>query len=115
MPPDSAHLANVLGLDCHLVEQTKPLGTGHALAQVRGLLSDHRGNILVINSDAPLISPDTLRALKLRHESTQSCLTLLTCIEPPAEDMGRVVLGEDGGVVIYSGKGRSEGRRCDGL
>ena len=99
VPPDSPRLADVIGHDCHLVEQAEPLGTGHALAQARGLLGDFRGNILVINGDAPLITSDTLSALKRRHESAQSCLTLLTCAEPPSEDMGRVARGKDGGVV----------------
>ena len=36
VPPDSSHLAGVLGPDCRLVEQTNPLGTGHALAQAPG-------------------------------------------------------------------------------
>ncbi len=98
VPPDSSRLADVLGPDCRLVEQAEPLGTGHALAQARGLLGDYRGNILVINGDAPLITSDTLSALKRRHESDQGCLTLLTCAEPPSEDMGRVARGADGGV-----------------
>ena len=96
VPPDSSLLADVLGRDCRLVEQSEPLGTGHALLQAKRLLDDYRGNILVINGDAPLITSDTLSALARRHQSVEGCLTFLTCSELPAEDMGRVVRGEDG-------------------
>ncbi len=99
VPPDSSHLADVLGPGCRLVEQAEPLGTGHAMTQARALLGDYRGNILVVNGDAPLITSDTLCALMRQHESALSCLTLLTCSEPPAEDMGRVARGEDGRVL----------------
>ena len=98
VPPDSSQIADALGPGCCPVEQAEPLGTGHAVAQARGLLGDFRGNILVVNGDAPLITPETFTALRFHHESTRSCITLLTCSDLPSDDMGRVVRWEDGEV-----------------
>lgn len=98
VPPDSSQIADALGDGICLVEQDEPLGTGHAVAQARAALGDFQGNVLVINGDAPLITPDTLSALRTSHESAQNCFTMLTCSEPPSEDMGRV-MRDDGGEV----------------
>ena len=68
------------------------------MLQARVALGDFRGNILVINGDAPLITSDTLSALRLRHEAAQGCVTMLTCSELPSADMGRVVRDDSGEV-----------------
>ena len=96
VPPDDSQIAEALGPEFCFVEQSKPLGTGHAVAQAKSLLRDFQGSVLVINGDAPLITPETLAAFRLHHETTRSCMSILTCGELPSEDMGRVVRGMNG-------------------
>jgi bifunctional UDP-N-acetylglucosamine pyrophosphorylase/glucosamine-1-phosphate N-acetyltransferase len=45
------------------VTQRKPLGTGHATKAALGALEGHRGPVLVVYGDAPLITTATLRRL----------------------------------------------------
>ena len=99
VPPNSPDISDVVGQHAALVEQVEPLGTAHALSQARALLGDYQGDVLVINGDVPLITPDTLRALTLHHESSQAHLTLLTCNGFPAGGMGRIIRDEGEKVV----------------
>ena len=96
-PGDTA-ASDAIGGCVSPVEQAEPLGTGHALAQAGTLLADHRGHVLAINGDVPLVTPATISALVRRHESTGACLTILTCDPPPSHGMGRVVRDESGAV-----------------
>jgi bifunctional UDP-N-acetylglucosamine pyrophosphorylase/glucosamine-1-phosphate N-acetyltransferase len=45
------------------VVQAKPLGTGHATKAALGQLKGHRGPVLVVFGDAPLVTTETMRAL----------------------------------------------------
>ena len=98
VPPDSPGMRNAIGHHATLVEQAEPLGTAHALSQVRTLLGEYQGQILVINGDAPLITSDTLSALARHHSSTQAFVTFLTCNGFPSRGMGRVTRDEKGEV-----------------
>ena len=43
--------------------QAKPLGTGHAARTALGALKGHRGPVLVVYADCPLITTRTLQRL----------------------------------------------------
>ena len=98
VPPDSPSMPSAIGHHATLVEQAEPLGTAHALSQAHAPLGDYQGTILVINGDAPLITPDTLSALTRHHSSTQAHVTLLTCNGFPSRGMGRVIRDQKGDV-----------------
>ena len=98
VPSNSPDVCNVMGHHASLVEQAEPLGTAHAVSQARPLLGDYQGDILVINGDVPLITPDTLSALTCHHSSAQAYVTLLACNGFPSGGMGRVVREEKGQV-----------------
>ena len=61
------------------VIQRRPLGTGHAARQALGELKGHRGPVLVIFGDAPLITAATMRRAKRQRltatNSMQTCST----------------------------------------
>jgi bifunctional UDP-N-acetylglucosamine pyrophosphorylase/glucosamine-1-phosphate N-acetyltransferase len=95
VPPDSPDICDVVMQHATLVEQREPLGTGHALSKAQTLLGDYQGDVLVINGDVPLITPDTLRALIQHHSSSQAYLTILTCDGVSLDGMGRVIRDED--------------------
>src|SRR5262245_44774876 len=44
-------------------EQTQQLGTGHAVMMARDYLVEHRGPVLVLCGDSPLVQQDSLRAV----------------------------------------------------
>ncbi|MDE2861036.1 MAG: bifunctional UDP-N-acetylglucosamine diphosphorylase/glucosamine-1-phosphate N-acetyltransferase GlmU [Chloroflexota bacterium] len=96
--PGARGVGEAIGGCVSPVEQAEQLGTGHALAQAGALLAEHRGHVLAINGDVPLVTPATISALVNRHESTGACLTILTCDGPPSHGMGRVVRDDNGAV-----------------
>jgi len=84
--------------EVRFVEQKEPRGTGHALLQCRGAVSESAGTVLVLPGDTPLLSAETLRRLLARHAESGAAATLLTSeVADPAgygrvlRDRGRVV------------------------
>ncbi len=71
--------------------QAEQLGTGHAVSMAATLLSGHRGPVLVLYGDTPLLRTATLQSLLLRHRQAQPRLTMLTCIAQDPTGYGRVV------------------------
>ncbi len=76
--------------DLEFVEQTQQLGTGHAVQQLLPHLADFTGDLLVLNGDAPLLRPETLKALLETHQQHQNAATILTAQIPNPQGYGRV-------------------------
>ncbi len=94
----AGRLRAALGPGVETVEQPEPLGTGHAAAQAAGVLAGGSDDILVINGDTPLVTPQTLTALMAAHADGSAPLTFLTaCVVDPAS-LGRVARNGDGAV-----------------
>jgi len=86
-----------LGPDYHYVVQEEQLGTGHAVLQLRPLLEDFHGDLLILYGDTPLFRPASIRGLLNRHRLRQAHLTLLTAVVDRPLPYGRI---------IRDGKGR---------
>ncbi len=78
------------------VIQGEQLGTGHAVLQAAGMLSDHHGDLLIVNADMPLITPGTISRLVAAHEAGAAPLTLLTVESPEPRGFGRILRGARG-------------------
>jgi bifunctional UDP-N-acetylglucosamine pyrophosphorylase/glucosamine-1-phosphate N-acetyltransferase len=85
----------VLNGEGQTVSQAKPLGTGHALAQVTAV---HRtpGPVVVLYADAPLLRGETLSALLAEHEKSRAAVTLLTAKLDDPTGYGRIVRARNG-------------------
>ncbi len=81
------------------VEQTEPLGTGHALQQTEALLKDFPGDVLVLHADVPLLQPGTLQRLVETHQRAGAVATLLTAVMQQPGRLGRVVRERAGHMV----------------
>lgn len=81
------------------VEQTEPLGTGHALRQTEEILKDFPGDILVLHADVPLLRAETLQRLVQTHQDAGAVATLLTAVMEHPGRLGRVIREPDGHVV----------------
>ncbi len=92
--PAQPEVAEHLAERCEVVYQQQPRGTGHALAMVPGNLL--RGDVLVINGDAALIRPETIRALVERHRASAAKVTITSAVDPLRRD-GRILRDEQGG------------------
>lgn len=90
-------VATVLeGLGVDWVEQTRQLGTGHALKVASALFEGNYNNnapdnVIVLLGDSPLIRPGTIKALVRRHRETGSDATLVTAYLDDPSGYGRVV------------------------
>lgn len=91
--PSQPEVAGHLGERCEVVFQERPRGTGHALSMVpRQLLA---GDVVVINGDAALIRPETIKALVALHRESGARVTIGSTVDPSRSD-GRILRDEAG-------------------
>ncbi|MGH2859262.1 MAG: bifunctional UDP-N-acetylglucosamine diphosphorylase/glucosamine-1-phosphate N-acetyltransferase GlmU [Solirubrobacteraceae bacterium] len=93
---DSAErrLADALPEGVVLAVQERPLGTADA---VRAAVDEFGAGdtVVVLNGDAPLISPETVRALGAAHERSGAAATIATMVLEDPRGYGRVVRAPD--------------------
>src|SRR3954469_4844516 len=80
-----------------LTVQPEQNGTGGAVLAAAGELAGD-GPVVVVNGDAPLVTPAALRALADAHGSHGAAATIVTMVLDDPSGYGRVVRGADGGV-----------------
>ncbi|MFO0773223.1 MAG: bifunctional UDP-N-acetylglucosamine diphosphorylase/glucosamine-1-phosphate N-acetyltransferase GlmU [Nitrospiraceae bacterium] len=77
------------------VEQTKQLGTGHAVKQARSVFDGGAGPApaayLILNGDTPLLTANTIDRLLETHRRDAATVTILTARLPNPAGYGRVV------------------------
>jgi bifunctional UDP-N-acetylglucosamine pyrophosphorylase/glucosamine-1-phosphate N-acetyltransferase len=78
--------------------QERPHGTGDAVAAAQSALEGFRGNVLVLDAAAPLLTNQHLRPLVEQHERENAAVTLLSFEPNLALPYGRVIRGHDDGV-----------------
>jgi bifunctional UDP-N-acetylglucosamine pyrophosphorylase/glucosamine-1-phosphate N-acetyltransferase len=86
--PAQPEVAKHLGKKVEVVKQREAKGTGHALAQVpaKGL----EGDVLVVNADAALVRPETIKSLVARHRASKARVTIASTHDANRKD-GRIV------------------------
>ena len=77
------------------VIQEPQSGTGHAIQVLCREVKKHKGNLLVLNGDVPLIRPTTLKRLLYLHDSKNAEVSLITTKKTNPPGYGRVFLKED--------------------
>ena len=83
--------------DIEFVEQSEQLGTGHAVDMARAAMADSPENdVFVLCGDGPLIRPETLDALLLKHTEDGAAATLATAIIEDPGGYGRIARDEAG-------------------
>jgi bifunctional UDP-N-acetylglucosamine pyrophosphorylase / glucosamine-1-phosphate N-acetyltransferase len=88
-----------IGQDAEYVLQETQLGTGHAVKQAKDLIGSEEGTTIVICGDTPLVMAETLEGLMALHEGQHAAATVLTAVMDQPAGYGRVIRGEDGGVL----------------
>ena len=78
------------------VRQEEQLGTGHAVALARPVLTDFQGPVLIMAGDAPLISPNTLEGFLKAHQALSAHLSVLTVSLVDPGTYGRIIRDEAG-------------------
>ena len=62
-------------LGCEVVVQHQQLGTGHAAASAKAVLSEFQGTLVVINGDMPLVTGETITECLTAQGRTGLALT----------------------------------------
>lgn len=77
---------------CEIREQTKRLGTGHAVMCATDFLkSNQGGHTLVLCGDAPFIDAQTILASYAQHAEQDNALTVIAAEVPDPTGYGRIV------------------------
>jgi bifunctional UDP-N-acetylglucosamine pyrophosphorylase/glucosamine-1-phosphate N-acetyltransferase len=71
--------------------QRKPLGTGHATRAALGALKGHRGSVLVVYADAPLITTATLQRLVEACRKAKAAVGVLGFVAHDPTPYGRLI------------------------
>ena len=79
-------IKEVLGNDYLYAEQDKPLGTGHAVASAKNSAHPNHKTVLVLSTDQPLISKETIERLLIRHNEKKPTITIATVLVPDFEE-----------------------------
>ncbi len=88
-----------LGPGYQYINQDKQLGTGHAVLQLKPLLADFHGNLLILYGDTPLFRKDSIRGLLNRHRLCQADLTMMTAMVNQAYPYGRIIRDASGQII----------------
>ncbi len=88
-----------LGPGYQFISQDEQLGTGHAVLQLKPLLENFHGDLLILYGDTPLFRPDSIRGLLNRHRLRGAHLTLLTAIVDQPYPYGRIIRDASGQII----------------
>lgn len=88
-----------VGDECEFALQAEQKGTGHAVMQAAEFIKSSGGNIVILNGDTPLITAETINKAVEYHNANGSSATVITAKLDDATGYGRIVRGDDGGVL----------------
>lgn len=90
---------SLLGYPISVVNQAQQLGTGHAVLACEDELRSHKGPVLILCGDTPLIRAETLRRFLHAHIENSALATVMTTSVAEPDNYGRIVSDERGNIV----------------
>jgi UDP-N-acetylglucosamine diphosphorylase/glucosamine-1-phosphate N-acetyltransferase len=97
---------DVFGMDHNYAHQKEQLGTGHAVLSAKDATSPEQKIIVVLSTDQPLVSKESIESIIETHKRTGATITLGTLVLPDFKDwrsgpmnFGRIIKDENGKVV----------------
>ena len=79
----------------NFIFQETQKGTGHAIQVLSQQIQQHKGKLLVLNGDVPLIKSETLRKLINFHDSENADVSLITTKKKNPHGYGRVFIKDN--------------------
>jgi UDP-N-acetylglucosamine diphosphorylase/glucosamine-1-phosphate N-acetyltransferase len=96
-------IRKALGENYIYAEQHEQLGTGHAVMSAKSAINPPHEMVLVLATDQPLISKETLEDIISKHHEKKPTITMGTVTVPDFENwrtglkhFGRIIRGSDG-------------------
>ena len=102
-----AHLAQIAP-DARTAVQEEQLGSGHAARMATDALGEVTGTVVVLNGDAPLLTPETLEAFTRHHAERGNAMTILSAEVPDPHGLGRIVRSGDDVTAVVEQKDADE-------
>lgn len=87
---------STLGFTVETVYQAERLGTGHAVMQAKNFLSENKGNVVILNGDAPFMDSDTIKNSFSFHNKENNAATVISAKVKDPTGYGRIVRDKDG-------------------
>ncbi|HWA32239.1 MAG TPA: NTP transferase domain-containing protein [Candidatus Paceibacterota bacterium] len=95
-----------IGEEYSYAHQKEQLGTGHAVMSAKDHMHPEHETVLVLSTDQPLISRETILKILEKHKSEKPAITLGTVVVPDFDDwrsammhFGRIVRDSSGKVI----------------
>ncbi len=88
--------ATTLDFPVETVFQAQRLGTGHAVMQARDFLESNKGDVIILNGDAPFMDFETIKSSFEYHKSQKNTATVITAKVADPTGYGRIVRDEKG-------------------
>ena len=98
-PDHISQINEIIDKDCIFVTQNSPLGTAHALLQVKDNLTQDKKHILVLYGDNAVDDRNLIDAVMKRHLDTDSDITLLSKVLDNPQGYGRIIKNDSGEIV----------------
>lgn len=92
----SDHVRELIGDKIEYIKQKEQLGTAHAVLQTKKLLSDFKGDVLILSGDVPFLTVKILKKLLKYHQVNNFCCTLVSTILKTPKGYGRIIRGKKG-------------------
>ncbi|HCL90996.1 MAG TPA: bifunctional UDP-N-acetylglucosamine diphosphorylase/glucosamine-1-phosphate N-acetyltransferase GlmU [Candidatus Atribacteria bacterium] len=92
----SDKIRELVGDKIEYVEQKEQLGTAHAVLQTKKLLSDFKGDVLILSGDVPFLTVKTIKKLLKHHQTNNFCCTLASTILKNPKGYGRIIRDKKG-------------------
>lgn len=94
-----AELETIAETDLNYVIQAEQLGTGHAVKQARDYIINHKGAVLILYGDTPLLSKESIEQFVTEHKNNDNDLTVMTSILEDPTGYGRIVKDKTGKLI----------------
>lgn len=78
------------------VFQAQRLGTGHAVMQARDFLESNKGDVVILNGDAPFMDVETIKSSFEYHKEQNNGATVISAKVQDPTGYGRIVRDENG-------------------
>lgn len=81
------------------VFQSERLGTGHAVMMAKDFLNENKGDVVILNGDAPFMDYKTICGAYEYHKSGDFSATVISAVLDDATGYGRIVSDSDGSLL----------------
>lgn len=89
-----SELGSIPGVE--FADQTEQFGTGHAVMMCRPALAEHRGPVVVVAGDSPMLQTSSVKTLLTEFEQRQAACLLGTVRRDDPHGYGRIVRNDAG-------------------